>query len=114
MYTWNSIDDFLHSQQWEYFDSDRRGNDLYLSDPDRADRCNEAAENGSDGSTHAEIIADWRAFIDSLKVFNPEFDDTEDIDKYDITQAQYDAINADIDSCEAWHDKNGSLNQSLS
>lgn len=31
-----------------------------LNDPDRAERCHDAAEYGSDGSTHREIINDWR------------------------------------------------------
>lgn len=113
-YPWHSVNDFLHSQQWQYFDSDLRGDDFYLSDPDRAKRCDEASEYGTDGSTHAEIIEDWRAFLSNLKIFDPEFDDIEDIAEYDITQAQYDAISADIDRCEQWHIEHKTIDQQLS
>ena len=78
-----------------------------MSDPERADRIHEYAENGADGSTHAEVIEDWRDFLRTLKVIDAEFPE----DGRDITQEAYDTIESEIEKCEEWHDKNGSLNQ---
>jgi hypothetical protein len=104
-----NLDDLIRSEGFQSFDSDRRGNDMFINDPKRAERCYDAAENGSDGSTHAEIIQDWRDYLDTLKVIDPEFLE----EGGDITQAVYDAISAEIDSCEAWHIEHGSIDQQL-
>ncbi len=50
-------------REWDSFISDKLGNNLLLTDPDRANRLHKAAENGADGSTHAEQIEDWREFL---------------------------------------------------
>jgi hypothetical protein len=114
-HSWQNVNDFLQSDEWQAYESSVYSNDLYISNPDRAIRCVEAAaKHGSDGSTHAEIIQDWRDFLSSLKVYDPDFDDPEDEADRDLTQEQYDKISADIDACEKWHDENGSLNQQFS
>ena len=88
-----TIDDMLNSDAYQAFISDKLGNDLFISDPDRGDRLYEYAENGADGSTHAEVIEDWRDFV-----------------KYcDLPERCKDALRAEINACEQWHDKNGSL-----
>ncbi len=62
----NIVDWFIRS---EYMDSRRFGeNDDWIHDPERMQRCYDAAENGSDGSTHQEIINDWRkSFRDYIR-----------------------------------------------
>lgn len=102
-----NLNSMLRSRAFESFQSDLLRNDLFLSDPERAERIHEYAESGSDGSTHAERIDDWREFLRSLKVIDAEFPD----DGGDISQDVYDAIESEIDDCEQWHEKNGSLHQ---
>lgn len=106
----NTLHDLYNSRAYQAFEADKLGNNLFLTDPERANRIHEAAERGSDGSTHAEHIEDWREFLKTLKVIDPEWPD----DGGDITQEAYDAIEAEIDDCWAWHEKNGSLEQQCS
>lgn len=82
---------------------------------DRYNRCMDAAENGSDGSTHAEHIEDLRdwmkeVFRDIGRAANKLVEtDEEETEAEDIINAAYTACEASIDECEAWHEKNGSL-----
>ena len=99
-----TINEMLNSKEFEVFISDRLGNDLFLSDPERADRVHKYAEDGADGSTHAEVIDDWRCFLRSLRVVDED-------GTGDISEDDFNALNADIDDCERWHEKNGSLNK---
>ena len=92
------LEDMYRCKEYDEFRADRMGNDLYINDPDRAERIEEASEYGSDGSTHAEIIEDWRDFLDMI----------------DVSQKTRAHINAEINRCEKWHIKNGSINQSIS
>ena len=101
-----TIEDLLSLPQWDSFIESRLGNDLFISDPDRADRMHEAAEHGADGSTHYEIIEDWRDFARDL-FRSLSMDESEDEEK------NYEALIAEIDSCEAWHDHNGTLHDQL-
>jgi hypothetical protein len=101
-----TVDDLLNLPQWHSFIESRLGNDLFISDPDRADRIHEAAEHGADGSTHYEIIEDWRDFARDL-FRSLSMDEAEDEEK------NYEALISEIDSCEAWHDHNGSLHKQL-
>lgn len=104
-----TLENLYQSDGFQMFDNDRRGNSMFLNDPNRAERCYDAAENGSDGSTHAEIIQDWRDYLDTLRIIDSEYPE----DGGDITQAIYDSISAEIDSCEEWHERNKSLNTQL-
>ena len=104
-----NLDDLIRSEGFQYFDSDRRGNQMFIDDPDRAERCYDAAENGSDGSTHAEVIQDWRDYLATLKVIDPAYPD----ETGDISETVFAAITAEIDACEEWHEKNGSLHNQL-
>ena len=102
-----SLESLYRSQEYEYFISDKLGNQLFMTDPERAERLDVYAADGCNGSTHAEIIGDWREFLESLKSFDPEFDDEEG--EYDITMEQYRKIAAEIDDCEKWHIENKSI-----
>ena len=93
-----SLEEMYQSEEFQMWDSDNRsagGSGIILTDPDRYDRIEEGAEFGTEGSTHQEIIEDWREFLDNL----------------DEDEADLDAITAEIDDCEKWHKENGSLEQ---
>ncbi len=89
-----TLHELINSREFDAYRGDKLGNDLFINDPERAERCYDAAENGSDGSTHAEIIEDWRDFLATL-------DDLSDSLREDIQQ--------EINDCEAWHEKQGTL-----
>ena len=94
---------FLNSR---YFQEHQFGNssDDWISDPDRAERCDDAAEDGSDGSTHQEHIQDMRnAFSDWMR------DNHRQHDYPTFT----DAVDSYFDELELWHEKNGSLFQQI-
>jgi hypothetical protein len=111
MKSFKTLSEMYQSKEYYSFISDRLGNDLFINEPERAERINDYAENGCNGSMHSEVIGDWRDYLNTLKVYDPEYDDIEDIEKFDIAQSTYDFIEKEIDSCEDWHEKNGSLHQ---
>ena len=82
----------------------------WLHDSERMERCHEAAENGCDGSTHAEVMSDWREFLEMLEHeakrkthWHPRV--TAEIER------RIESIREEIDKCEAWHEKAGSLHR---
>jgi hypothetical protein len=98
------LDWFIRSEAFEYWQQDHLSNQLFLSDPERANRIHEAAEYGCDGSTHAERIQDrrdaWRDYLaDRTAWTHPERVDN--------------AMHAAIDACWDWHHANGSLEQEI-
>lgn len=97
-----TIDELINHPQWDGFIGSTLGSDLFINDPERAERIHKYAETGSDGSTHAEHIEDWREFADML-FRSLSWDEREEL------EPTYDALISEIDSCEAWHEKNGSL-----
>jgi hypothetical protein len=79
-----------------------------INDPERMERCNAAAEEGEDGSTHAERLQDMRDNLATMRQ-----DATYRSDRTgEILDTIADAIAAEIDAAEAWHDANGSLHTS--
>ena len=98
--------EMLNSGEWDSYQDDRLGNNLFISDPDRANRIHAAAKHGADGSTHAEVIDDWRDFL--RDVWKEEL--SEDRDSAD---ERADLIESAIDAVEAWHEQNGTLNEEI-
>jgi len=108
-----TVNELLNHPAWDGFISDKLGNDLFINDPDRAERIHDAAEDGCDGSTHAEHIEDWREFADILereaqRNCDGETDKQTDA-KEKAVETAFAALTADIDACEKWHEDNGSL-----
>jgi len=101
-----TINDLLNLREWDSFIGSRLGNDLFISDPDRADRMHEAAEHGVDGSTHYEIIEDWRDFARDL-FRSLSMDESEDEEK------NYETLMDEINSCEEYHDGIGTLHNQV-
>ncbi len=94
------VDDFIRSpfMQAREFGS---SSDMWIEDPDRAERCDKAAEDGCDGSTHQEHIQDWReSFRDFMRYERRGHQDCE------LLEA---AIDAYWDDLEVWHESNGTL-----
>lgn len=94
------ISEFLETEFWQAWNEENRscgGAGMILSDPARFDRCWDAAESGAEGSTHGEIIDDWRRAARSAWL------------REVLTDGDYEELTGDIDACEAWHEKNGSL-----
>ena len=96
------VDWFIRSR---YFEMHTEGNTTdWINDPDRAERCAEAAEEGSDGSTHQERIQDFRdAFKDWIS----------DNHRHHDYPTFTDAVDSYFDELELWHEKNGSLFQQI-
>jgi len=103
----------LEHPRWDGFIGDKLGNDLFINDPDRAARNHDAAEDGCDGSTHAEHIEDWREFADILereaqRDCDGETDEETDANEKAVETA-FLALAADIDACEVYHKSKGTL-----
>jgi hypothetical protein len=101
-----NLKEMYSSKDYQSYTESKLGNDLFINDADRASRMHEAAEEGCEGSTHAEIIEDWREYLNALKITD------EDECGY-ISQEDFDNITKEIDACEEWHQKNGSLHQQI-
>jgi len=99
-----TIDDLLSHPKWDGFIGSKLGNDLFINDPERAERIHDHAEDGCDGSTHAEHMEDWREFAEML-FRSLSWDEREEV------EPTHDALIAEIDACEVWHEKNGSLHE---
>ena len=90
----SSLDDFIRSDYFISWDESNRSN-MAINDPERYESCLDEASMGGEGSTHAEIIQDWR---DALDCYCMDYD----VDnKEEIVYA--------IDECEKWHAENVSL-----
>lgn len=74
--------------------------DLAFSDPDMYGRLHKAAEDGSDGRTHGEVITMWRDYVKDVLRREGKLSDDE-----------LSTIEKQIDACEEWHQSNGSLDQ---
>jgi hypothetical protein len=96
-----------------------RSSDEWINDPDRMERCHTAAEHGADGSTHAEIIQDWRDFLETLTSDAARTLESLDMESEEINalvetlETITDSIADEIDTCEAWHESNGSLHEEI-
>jgi hypothetical protein len=104
------VDWFLRTEYFSSWQSENieSGADSRNADKqDRFSRCYDAAENGADGSTHGECIADMRqAFKDWLR----------DSRRKRTSEYPYrfeSAVNAHFDALELWHETNGSLDQEV-
>jgi hypothetical protein len=97
------VDEFIRSEHVSNLTSER-DSDFY-NEPERADRCWNAAAHGCDGKTHKEVIDDWRdAFSNWL---SDRRSDTAWPERFES------AVCARFDAVETWHENNGSLFQEI-
>jgi len=89
-----TLTEMLNSDKYQRWESDRLGNDLFINDPQRAARMHEYAEEGLNGSTHDEVIQDWRDYLTDAELPEP------------IKES----LLIEIDAAEEWHIRNGSIN----
>jgi len=95
-----NLHEFLESDHWQYWDAENRSPGsarMILAAPERFERCWAAAENGAEGSTHREVISDWRRALACIH----------------ISEHDRRAIEREIDECEQWHEQNGSLDEEI-
>lgn len=100
------LDEFIRSEYFANWSAERLDSCAYGSadDRDRFARCHDAAEDGSDGSTHAERLQDMRdAFGDWIRDRRRRHARTE------FPYRVESAVLAEIDAIELWHETNGSL-----
>jgi len=112
----------LLNEEFYSFQSEHVNAGSYSRDSGRLDRfvrCQAAASEGSDGSTHAEHIDDFREWADLVYIeieraaFGLDQCDAEgEALDAEITSAR-EALDADIDKCEEWHAKNGTLDTQI-
>jgi hypothetical protein len=72
----------------------------FFNEPERASRVYDAAETGSDGRLHSEIIDDWR---EAFKAW------IRDRRMWTEPERFVAAVEAHFDRVEAWHESNGTL-----
>lgn len=82
--------------------------DDWFNDSGRMNRCHNAAKHGEDGSTHAEALQDMRDNLHDM--VRDTGHGTSDRTR-EILDSIAEAIEAEIDACEAWHEANGSLHE---
>ena len=91
------LDEFIRS---DYLAMNRPSfQELLRSDPDRADRIEEAAEDGADGSTHAEEIQDWR---DCWESYCRDYDVPDEVCQY---------VEIEMQVTESYHAVKGTLEE---
>jgi hypothetical protein len=114
------LDDVLHrNNTWsnEFYAWSAGNCNDFINSSDRASRCHEAAQYGSDGSTHEEHIEDFREYGKDLfrrlrhSISEQLDDDQVASDAFDACEESY---LKGCDECEEWHHQNGSLKQQLS
>ena len=84
--------------------------DDWLHDQERMERCHDAADDGADGSTHWEVMQDWKEFLNRL-----ESEATSNTDWHPRVTTEIErranAIREEIEDCRAWHEGAGSLHE---
>jgi len=91
-YRITNFDEFLN----DYHESD------HFRELLRSDECNQDAHtDGNFGLTHQQFIDSWREYASDLNQWDG------------LPDALYDEFIKEIDSTEAWHVKNGSINDEI-
>lgn len=127
-----SIDDFLHDEKLSnrYYNQSAEKDNDFINEPERAERCHDAASDGSDGKYHWEVIDDFREFGgELLKEAERAIDDA--VDAWELwdtnptaAQLQRQAVDVEFQQCrlvfdkdcdelEQWHRTNGSYEQQI-
>jgi hypothetical protein len=99
----------LDASTFSFFKGDRlKSKEYQEKNKDRIDRMKNVSR-GEDLSTYAEIISDWREYLNSLKVY----DGNGDIKDFDIDKKTYDKIKNEIDNIYKIREKRNLLNKQV-
>lgn len=82
----------------------------WMRDTERMERCHDAAEHGAEGSTHREIMEDWREFLERLESEATSKTRWRDRVTAEI-ERRAESIREEINACEAWHVEHGSIDE---
>lgn len=102
------FDEFIRSEYVANWTAEKDGD--FINEPERAARCYDAAEFGCDGKTHAEVIEDWREAFENMVKYCLKANGKR---HWEYPSRLSAGVNALIDECESWHEKNGSLFQQI-
>lgn len=103
-----TIQDIINAPDFRPFP---QSSDAWINDPDRMERCTNAAEHGAEGSTHAEIIEDWREYArQKYRDARQSLDYGDEAGEARLDEAEA-ILDAEIDACERYHEAAGTLHQ---
>lgn len=105
---WNTLHDMLASPQWEAYNESIQSN-MAVNDPGRYARCMKAAEQGMDGSTHQEVLTDQLEFLDSITLWDPQYDFLEDTWGNKLLASSYHSLVKQLDDMQEHHSRMGTL-----
>lgn len=107
------LDNLLNSEEYQIYESETLLNIQYhiINTDKDIDEMQEYNENGDFGCSHSEFIDCWKEYLNTLTVFDPEYDEVEDMDRYHITIETYNNIMTEIDSCEEYHISHNTIDQ---
>lgn len=99
------VDDFIRSEYVQSWTESSVSSDYGLHG--RFSRCMDAAEDGCDGSTHAEVINDWRGAFHAWLRERKNHPSRNDVERFEF------AVLNHFDGVWDWHIKNGSIDQQI-
>ncbi len=113
----SNLNEMLNSEEFQAYQSDTLFNiqhHILNTDVD-VDNMIEANEMGLFGLTHQHFIDSWREYLDTLRIFDPEFDDLEGYldGEYDLHDSVLQSILKEIDKCEQYHIAQNTINQEI-
>lgn len=94
------LGDFLADDWFNIWQADRDA-EIGLTDPERAERMNEAAEHGEDGSTHGERIKDMYRAVRDARYMN------------EIGPLTLIRLDKEIDAVYEWFENRGKLDRQV-
>lgn len=108
MNTPRTIRDIINAPDFHPFP---RSSDAWIDDPDRMERCNNAAVHGKDGSTHAETLDDWRDYArEKYREARRALDYDDEAGEARLGEQEA-RLDAELDALEARHEQHGTLHQ---
>jgi translation elongation factor EF-Ts len=108
-----TLNDLLQSNGYQIYESDTLLNIQYhiINTDKDIDAMIDANTNGDFGCTHSEFIDTWREYLNTLTVYDPAYNEVDEMNDYDIDQQTYNSIAAEIDKCEAYHIEQNTIDQ---
>ncbi len=109
MVNFKTLSEMLDDSDFQIYQSETLLNVQYhiINDTGvNVDKMLEYNEKGLFGLTHSDFINNWREFLNELYVFDPDFDDEEDMENgtFDIHINVYDSIFDEINKIEKHHE----------